>query len=50
MDEARLANYHKMRRELEFLERNANPELERQTRAKWKAIHKAIRRHPKRDW
>jgi ribosome biogenesis GTPase len=50
IDEARLANYHKMRRELEFLERKANPELERQTRAKWKAIHKAARRHPKRDW
>ncbi len=50
MDEARLANYHKMRRELAFLERKANPELERQTRAKWKAIHKAARRHPKRDW
>ena len=50
IDEARLANYHKMRRELEFLERQTNPELERQTRATWKAIHKAARRHPKRDW
>ena len=50
MDEARLANCLKMRRELEFLARKANPELERQTRAKWKAIHKAARRHPKRNW
>jgi len=50
LDEARLSNYHKLRRELEFLERKTNPELERQTRAKWKAIHKAVRRHPKRDW
>ena len=50
VDGARLANYHKMLRELEFLERKANPELERQTRAKWKAIHKAMRRHPNRDW
>jgi ribosome biogenesis GTPase / thiamine phosphate phosphatase len=50
LDEARLANYHKMRRELAFIERKTNPELERQTRAKWKAIHKAARRHPKRDW
>jgi ribosome biogenesis GTPase / thiamine phosphate phosphatase len=50
IDEQRLANYHKMRRELAFLERKANPALERQTRAKWKAIHKAARRHPKRDW
>jgi len=50
LDEARLANYHKMRRELEFLERKADPELARQTRAKWKAIHKEMRRHSKRDW
>jgi ribosome biogenesis GTPase / thiamine phosphate phosphatase len=49
-DEARLASYQKMRRELAFLERRANPELERQTRAKCKAIHKAARRHLKRDW
>jgi ribosome biogenesis GTPase len=50
VDGARLANYQKMLRELEFLERKANPELERQTRAKWKAIHKAMRRNPNRDW
>jgi ribosome biogenesis GTPase / thiamine phosphate phosphatase len=49
VDGARLANYHEMLRELEF-ERKASPELERQTRAKWKAIHKAMRRHPNRDW
>jgi ribosome biogenesis GTPase len=50
LDEARLANYHKMQKELEFLGRKADPHLERQTRAKWKAIHKAMRRDPKRDW
>jgi ribosome biogenesis GTPase / thiamine phosphate phosphatase len=50
VDGTRLANYHKMRRELEFLDRKANPELERQMRAKWKAIHRAMRRHSKRDW
>ena len=50
IDEARLANYYKMRREVEFLERKIDPELERQTRAKWKTIHKAARRYPKRDW
>ena len=49
LDATRLANYHKMRRELEFMERKADPELERQARAKWKAIHKA-QRHSKRDW
>lgn len=50
LDEARLANYHKMRREVEYLERKADPEMERQTRAKWKVIHKAMRRDVKRDW
>ena len=50
LDEARLANYQKMRRELEFLERKSNPELERQTRTRWKALHKAARRNPKRTW
>jgi ribosome biogenesis GTPase len=50
VDEARLANYQKMRREVGYLERKADPELARQTRAKWKAIHKAMRRDPKRDW
>jgi ribosome biogenesis GTPase len=50
VDEARLANYKKMRREIQFLARKADPELERQTRAKWKMLHKAARRNPKRDW
>jgi ribosome biogenesis GTPase / thiamine phosphate phosphatase len=50
LEEARLANFHKMRRELEFMERKTDPHLERQTRAKWKAIHKAMRRNPKHDW
>ncbi len=50
VEEARLANYQKMRREVEYLERKANPELARQTRAKWKAIQKSVRAHPKRDW
>jgi ribosome biogenesis GTPase / thiamine phosphate phosphatase len=49
VNEARLANYHKMRRELEFQQRRADPHLERQTRTKWKAIHKAMRRDPKRS-
>jgi ribosome biogenesis GTPase len=49
IDEGRLANYHKMRRELEFLERKSDPELNKQTKAKWKIVHKAMRHHPKRD-
>ncbi|UWZ82184.1 ribosome small subunit-dependent GTPase A [Occallatibacter riparius] len=47
VDQARLANYQKMRREVEYLKRKADPELARQTRAKWKAIEKSVRRHPK---
>jgi ribosome biogenesis GTPase len=50
VDETRLANYRKMRKEVEFLERRADPELARQTRAKWRVIHKAMRRDFKRDW
>jgi hypothetical protein len=38
-----------MRRELEFLERKSDPELNKQTKAKWKIVHKAMRHHPKRD-
>jgi ribosome biogenesis GTPase / thiamine phosphate phosphatase len=50
LDEARLANYRKMRRELDYLDRRSDPELDRQVRAKWKVIHKAARRDRKRDW
>jgi ribosome biogenesis GTPase / thiamine phosphate phosphatase len=50
LDAARLANLHKMRRELEYLERRADPRLARETRAKWKAIEKSVRRNPKREW
>jgi ribosome biogenesis GTPase len=49
LDATRLANYHKMRREVGYLAIKADPELERQRKTKWKAIHKAMRKNPKRD-
>jgi hypothetical protein len=36
-----------MRRELDYLDRKDDPQLERQTKAKWKVIHKAMRNHSK---
>jgi ribosome biogenesis GTPase len=45
---ARLANYLKMQRELAHLEEKLDPKLAKETRAKWKAIEKSVRHHPKR--
>jgi ribosome biogenesis GTPase len=49
LDPARLANFQKMQKELAFLERKTNPRLAKETRAKWNAIEKSVRSHPKRD-
>jgi len=49
IDPARLANYRKMQKELQHLERKTNPRLAKETRAKWNAIEKSVRHHPKRD-
>lgn len=49
LDPARLANFKKMQKELAHLERKANPRLAKETRAKWNAIEKSVRNHPKRD-
>jgi ribosome biogenesis GTPase len=49
LDPARLANYKKMQKELAHLERKTNPRLAKETRAKWNAIEKSVRHHPKRD-
>jgi len=49
LDPARLANYLKMQRELEHLERKVDPRLAKESRAKWKAIEKSVRSHPKRS-
>jgi len=49
IDPARLANFQKMQKELSFLERKTNPRLAKETRAKWNAIEKSVRTHPKRN-
>lgn len=49
VDPARLANYLKMQKELAHLERKLDPRLAKETRAKWKAIEKSVRGHPKRE-
>jgi len=48
VDPARLANYVKMQKELDHLERKTDPRLAKETRAKWKAIEKSVKSHPKR--
>jgi len=50
IDEDRLRNYQKMQRELDYLDRKADKRLMSETRARWKAIHKAMRNNPKRGW
>ena len=49
VDAGRLANYLKMQRELAHLERKIDPRLAKEARAKWKAIEKSVRGHPKRE-
>ena len=49
LDPARLANFQKMQKELAHLERKTNPRLAKETRAKWNAIEKSVRNHPKRE-
>ena len=48
LDPARLANYLKMQKELAHLDRKTDPRLAKETKAKWKAIEKSVRHHPKR--
>ena len=49
LDPARLANFKKMQKELAHLERKGSPRLAKEARAKWIAIEKSVRQHPKRD-
>jgi ribosome biogenesis GTPase / thiamine phosphate phosphatase len=49
LDPARLANFQKMQKELAHLERKTNPRVAKEARAKWNAIEKSVRTHPKRD-
>ncbi len=48
LDSGRLANYRKLQRELAYLDRKSDVRVEREERSRWKAIEKAMRRHPKR--
>jgi ribosome biogenesis GTPase / thiamine phosphate phosphatase len=47
LDPERLENHRKLKAELEFLERKADPALAREVKARWKTIHKAMRHNPK---
>jgi ribosome biogenesis GTPase len=44
----RLAGFHKLRRELQHVERSADPLAQADQRRKWRAIHKGVREHMKR--
>ena len=44
LDEQRFQSYQKLRRELDFLERRQDPRLERETRERWKALTKSMRK------
>lgn len=50
MDEGRLENLRKMQRELDYLDRKTDKRLMSETRARWKVIHKAMRKNPKGRW
>lgn len=45
----RLAAYHKLEKELAHLERQKDQRKALEQKARWKAIHKAQRKHPTRD-
>ncbi|WP_109486505.1 ribosome small subunit-dependent GTPase A [Occallatibacter savannae] len=47
LDPARLENYRKLQRELDYLDRKLDKRLMSETKARWKVIHKAMRHHPK---
>jgi ribosome biogenesis GTPase / thiamine phosphate phosphatase len=47
LDGGRLESYRKLRAELEFQERKADPRLAREQKEQWRKIHKAMRHPPK---
>ena len=47
---ARLASYHKLRKELEHLERTADAQAQANTKQRRKAIHKNLRDGRKKGW
>ncbi|MGC2614997.1 MAG: ribosome small subunit-dependent GTPase A [Terracidiphilus sp.] len=50
LDEDRIENYRKMQRELDYLDRKTDKRLMSETRARWKIIHKAMRKKTKDGW
>ena len=50
IDQDRLENYHKMQRELDYLERKTDKRLMSETKARWKTTHKAMRNYSKPGW
>lgn len=49
LPETRLASYHKLRAELRSLEIRADPELQREQRARWRMIHRTLKAHRPRE-
>jgi len=47
IDEERLAGYRKLQREVAFLDRQTDANLARETKRRWKAVHKELRHNPK---
>ena len=50
LDEDRIENYRKMQRELDYLDRKTDKRAMSETRARWKIIHKAMRKKTKDGW
>ena len=46
----RLESYHRLRRELDYLERRADPEAAANTKRRWRTIHKGMRAARKKGW
>lgn len=47
IEPARLENYRKLQRELDYLDRKLDKRLMSESKARWKIIHKSMRHHPK---
>jgi ribosome biogenesis GTPase len=47
LDPQRLASFHKLQREVAYLDRQLDRNLARETKQRWKSIHKAMRHNPK---
>jgi ribosome biogenesis GTPase len=47
---ARLESYHKLRKELEYLERKTDPESDSNVKRRWRTVHKNVRAARKKGW